>query len=95
MTGQADGLPRVQFFYRDGKPLRVVAIQEEAWFSVKDVLSHIGRGTDERGAAALLESLGVRCRTIPCVDGAETIDLVCMTEGDLMRLFDRMERLGA
>jgi prophage antirepressor-like protein len=95
MTRQANDLPCVQFFYRDGLPLRVVAVQEEVWFSVKDVIRHMGSDADECGAAALLEAMGMTCCVIPCADGGKTISLVCMAEGDLMRLFDKMERFEA
>jgi hypothetical protein len=95
MNGQVHDLPCVQFFYRDGVPLRMVTYREERWFSVRDVFRQMGNDTDESGAAALLEAMGMPCYSIPCVDGEKMLGLVCIREDGLMRLFDKMERFGA
>jgi hypothetical protein len=95
MNGQAGELPCVQFFYREGRQLRAIALPGEVWFSAADVINQFGHAVDERNAASLLTALGIPCRAVPCMDGAEEITLWCITEGSLMRMFDKMERFAA
>jgi hypothetical protein len=95
MREYAGELPGVQFFYRDGIPLRVVVFSEETWFSVQDVFNQMGIAVNESGAASLLTAMGIGCCTIPCKDGAVRYSLPCITESCLMRVFDKMERFGA
>jgi prophage antirepressor-like protein len=93
MNGQENGLPRVQFFYREGRPLRAVEFLEEIWLSAADVMNHLGHdGIDGSRAVSLLKLLGIACRTIPCIDGAEKIYLWCITESSLMRMLDKIEQ---
>jgi prophage antirepressor-like protein len=93
MTSRAaDGLPSVQYFYREGKPLRVVVSGEEIWFSVEDVFRGLGHDAiTERRAVSLLRLMGIECLHVSCADGAKTLSLRCVSEGDLMRMFDKAE----
>jgi hypothetical protein len=95
VSGQTDELPCVQFFYREGRPLRVIALPDGVWFSAADVVNHLGHNVDEDRAVLLLTLMGIGCCAIPCMDGAERLSLWCIPESGLMRIFDKMERFAA
>jgi prophage antirepressor-like protein len=92
MSGE---LPCVQFFYREGRPLRVITLPDETWFSATDVINQMGHNVDEAKASALLTALGMECCVIPCADGAKKLSLPCITESSLKRMFGKMERFAA
>jgi prophage antirepressor-like protein len=94
MSGQENGLPCVQYFYREGRQLRAVALPDETWFSATDVINQTGRNVDEDGAALLLTLMGIELRAVPCADGAKTLLLQCVSESGLTRMFEKMERFA-
>jgi prophage antirepressor-like protein len=95
MSEEENGLPCVQFFYREGKQLRAIALSNETWFSAADVMGQLGWTMDEQRAPALLMAMGAECCAIPCTDGAERLSLWCTPESDLMRIFNKMERFAS
>jgi hypothetical protein len=92
MNRQANELPYVQFFYREGSRFRAIEFLEEIWFSVVDVMNHLGHSIDESRAVLLFGLLGMECCNISCIDGAKKIHLWCITEDSLTRMFDKIEQ---